>query len=218
MFYQTFFGITPKTFQAVDVNFASGKFLMMIDFQMPVSTMHQSVIASEFIGINNRASANCFNGQVQQSLRTDIFDHFNPNDNVPFKNTENRDFPGSPSTSITFSAASKVGFIQFDLTSKQIMTVGVVGYDSHPKDSDCFKDSRITETNLLTDLPCRQLQFKQLNDPKPISATNPDLVNPSSGEIMEGILTASTSKLFTGDSVYGVAATSTAETTVIFPT
>jgi hypothetical protein len=70
----------------------------------------------------------------------------------------------------------------------------------------------------LTDLPGRQLQFKELNDPKPISATNPNLVNPASGEIMEAILTASTSKLFTGDSVYGIAATSNAETTVVFPT
>jgi hypothetical protein len=70
----------------------------------------------------------------------------------------------------------------------------------------------------MTDLPCRKLQFKELNNPKPIAVTDPDFVNPASGKIMESIFTAFTSKLFSGDSVDFVAVTSTAETTVVFPT
>jgi hypothetical protein len=83
---------------------------------------------------------------------------------------------------------------------------------------DCFENSRITEADLLADPPGRELQFKELNNPKPVSTTNPDLVNPSPGEIMEGIFTAFTSKPFTGDSVDFIAVTSNAETTVVFPT
>ena len=218
MFYQPLFSITPKAFQAVDVNFAVGKFLMMIDFQMPVSTTHQSVIASEFISIYNGASPDFLDSQVKQSHRTDIGNNLNPNNAVPLKDTENRDFPGCPSAPIAFSSTSEVSLIQFDFTGKQIITVGVVGYDSHPKDIDCFKDSGIAQANLLGDLPGGKLQFKELDNPKPISAANPKLVNPASGKIMEGVFTPFTSKPFTDDPVDFIAVTSTAETTVLFPT
>ena len=191
---------------------------MMIDFKMPISTTHQRIIAFEFIGINDGAASNRLDSQIEQSHRTDVLNNFNTNNAVPFKNTENRNFPGCPSTSITFSPASEVSLIQFDLTSKQIMTLGVVGYNSYPKDIDCFKDSRITKINLLGDFPGREFQFKELDNPKPISATNPMLVNPASGEIMECVFTPFTSEPFTDDPVDFIAPTSTAETTVVFPT
>ena len=191
---------------------------MMIDFQMPVSTTHQSIIASEFIRVNDGASPDCLDRQVEQSYCTYILNNLNSNNAISLKNTENRDFPGCPSAPITFSSASEVGFIQFNLTGKQVINVGIVGYDSHPQDIDCFKDSRIAEANLLGDLPGRELQFKELNDPKPISTTNPEPVNPASGEIMEGVFTPFASELFTADPVDLIAVTSTAETTVLFPT
>ena len=218
MFYQSLFSITPETFQAVNINFASGKFPKMIDFQMPVSTTHQSIIASKFICINDGASSDCFNGKVEQSFCTDILNNFNPDDAIPFKDTENRHFSGSASTSIAFSSAPKIGFIQFDFSSKQMIAAGVAGHYSHPDHIDCFEDSRITEANLLVDFPGREFQFKELNNPKPVSATNPDFVHPASGEIMESIFTTFTSKPFASDSVNFVTATSTAETTVVFPT
>jgi len=218
VFYQSFFGITPEAFEAVNINLASGKFLMMIDFQVPVSAIHQSIIASEFIGINDGASSDCLNGEVEQSLCTDIRNNFNPNDAVPFKDTENRHFPGSASASVTFSSTPEVCLIQFDLSCKQMIAVGVVSCNSHPYYVDCFKDSRIAEVNLLADLPGRELQFKELNNPKPISAANPDFINPSSGEIMKGVFTPFTSQPFACNSVDFVATTSPAETTVVFPT
>ncbi len=190
---------------------------MMIDFQMPVSTTHQSIIASEFIHINNGASMDCLDLQVEQSHRTDILDNLNPNDTVPLKNTENRDFPCHPSTSIAISSAPEVGFIQLYLTSKQVITVCVVGDDSHPKDIEYFKDSRIAEADLLGDLPGREPQFKELNNPMPISASIPELINPASGEIMESVFKTFTSELFTVDPVDFIAPASTAETMVVFP-
>jgi len=84
---------------------------MMIDFQVPISTTRQSIIASEFVGINDGAPSDCLDGQVEQSLGTDVVNNFDRNDAIPFKNAENRDFPGCTSTSITFSFASKIGFI-----------------------------------------------------------------------------------------------------------
>lgn len=218
VFYQSFFGITPEAFQAVNIHLASGKFLMMIDLQVPVSAIHQSIVASEFIGINDGASSDCLNGEVEQRVCTDIRNNFNPNDAVPFKDTENRHFPGSASASVAFSSPPEVCFIQFDFSGKQMIAVGVVGYNSHPYRIDCFQDSRVAEVNLLADLPGRELQFKELNNPKPISATNPDFINPSSGEIMKGVFTPFTPKPFACDSVDFVASTSPAETTVVFPT
>ena len=191
---------------------------MMLDFQVRVSTTHESIKASKIIGINDRASADSLNGQVEQSLRTDILENFYPNDAVPFKNPENRNFSGRFSPSIAFSPASEVSFIQFDLSSKQVIALSVIGCNTHPDRIDCFEDSRIIEATLLVDLPGRELQFKELNNPKPISATNPKVVNPASGEIMEIVFTQFTSKPFAADSVDLVAATFTAETTVVFPT
>jgi len=71
---------------------------------------------------------------------------------------------------------------------------------------------------LLGDFPCRKLQLKELNDPKPLFITYSGLIEPSSGKVMEGVTAAFTPEPFTNDSINFIAFALNAETTVIFPT
>jgi len=93
-----------------------------------------------------------------------------------------------------------------------------MGHDGHSYRIDCFEDRWIAQSNLLGDLPCRQLQLKELNNPQPLARTDVYPVDPPAGKIMKGEFAAFTSESFSGNSVDFEAATSTAETTVLFPT
>jgi hypothetical protein len=218
MLNEPFLGVTPETFQSVDVYLSVGEPFLMVDLQVPVSATHQSVIASEFISIDNRTSSYCLEGQLQQSLCPDVLDDFDTHNAISFENTEYRHFIGSPSASFSFSSATEVGFIQFDLSAEQIPTLNTMGQDGHSNRIDCFKDRWIAQSNLLRDLSCRQLQLIELNDPQPLSTTDSQPANPPSSKIMKGIFASLTSESFSGNSVDFVAVTSTAETTVLFPT
>ena len=114
MFDQSLFGIAPEAFKAVDVHFATWKPFFMIDFQVPVTAAHQRVIASEFIGINDRPSAYGFNGEVEQGIGRDIFNHFDLYNPITLQNAEYRDFVEGPTATFAFASATKIGFVQFN--------------------------------------------------------------------------------------------------------
>ena len=86
----------------------------MVDFQMPISTAHQRIVASEFVGINNRAAADGFNCQIQQCSSADIFNHLDFNSAVSFQDTEYRYFVGSSTATLAFAFAAKIGFIDLN--------------------------------------------------------------------------------------------------------
>jgi hypothetical protein len=51
------FCLAPESFKAVIVDFSLGKSLPMVDPDVPVSTEHQKIIASEFVRIHNSVSS-----------------------------------------------------------------------------------------------------------------------------------------------------------------
>ena len=83
-------------------------------------------------------------------------------------------------------------------------------------DIDGIKTRGIIETNLLENLPGREFQFKELNDLKPVSATDSEVVNPAPSEIIECVFTTPTSKPFAEDPLDFAAMTYTAERGVFF--
>ncbi len=83
-------------------------------------------------------------------------------------------------------------------------------------DIDGIKTSGIIETNLLENLPGREFRFKELNDLKPVSATDPEVINPAPSEIIECVFTTPTSKSFADDPLDFAAVTYTGERGVLF--
>lgn len=96
MFNQSLFGVRPKTFQAININFSQSKTLTMVDPQMPISTKHQGIIASEFIRIDNTSSSDQFNGHVQKGFGSYVWNHIDFNHAITLQNAENRHFSRCP--------------------------------------------------------------------------------------------------------------------------
>ena len=211
---QPFLRVAPEALQAVDINLAGGKAFAVIDSQMPVATEHQRIVASEFVGVDNRASADCFNGPIQQTLGRDIPDHLNLYDAVSLENAEDGDLPRCASTAFALASASEVGLVQLDLSVHQQLAIQV-GQDRPPQNRDGLEHSRITQSDLLSNLAARELYFKELDDPQPALIRNSQPVDPSAREVMERIATAFTAVPFVNNPIDFSAPTPCTENTAI---
>ena len=107
MFNESFFGITSESLHSVDINFTRGEFPFIINFQMPISTEHQKIIASELIRINNGSSSDGLNGQGKPCFGTNIFNHFNFDNPIPLQEAKYGDFVKCASASLAFSSSAK---------------------------------------------------------------------------------------------------------------
>jgi len=65
MFHQSLLGPAPETLQAVDVDPARGEVLLVVHLQVPVAAEHETVVASELIGIDHTASTDLLDGELQ---------------------------------------------------------------------------------------------------------------------------------------------------------
>jgi len=213
----SFFCITPEALKAVNVNLASGKSLLMIKPQMPVSTKHQSIIASEFISIHNRTPSYSFHRHRQKRFSRNILDNFNQNSPVSLENSEYRNLIISPSASLSFTSSSKIRFIKFYLAIQKILCLLGIGYNSNPDNGNSFKNRWIAQLNLLGYLSGRYLKFKQLYYPKPLFIRYFNPVKPSASKVMKLISTALTAVPFIRNSVGFIAPTRYAKNIAIFP-
>jgi len=71
---------------------------------------------------------------------------------------------------------------------------------------------------LLSDPPGRELYFKELDYPQPLCTGDVDSIDPATCEVVELVTTMLAAVAFISEFVDVAAATSTAETTVVFPT
>jgi len=214
---QPLLGITPETLQAVNVDLAGGKPLAVIYPQVPVATEHQGIVAAEFVGINNRATADGLDRHVQKTLGRDIPNHLDLHNAASLENSEDGDLPGGPSTPLAPASAPKVGFIQFNLPFEEQLPIQV-RQDRQPQDGDRFEHRGITQSHLLGDPAARQLYFKELNDPQPALIRNSQPVNPSTGEVMERVTTTLAPVPSAHDPVDFLAATPCTKNTAVFCT
>ena len=183
---QSFLRVAPEALQAVDINLAGGKAFVVIDSQMPVATEHQRIVASEFVGVDNRATADCLNGHIQQTLGRDIPNHFDLHHPVSLEDSEHGNLPGRASPAFPLASASEIRLIQFNLTGHKQLAIHV-GQDRQAQDRDGLEHSRITQSDLLSNLAARELYFKEFDDPQPALIRNSQPVDPSAREVMERI-------------------------------
>ena len=214
---QPLLGITPKTFQTVDVNFSMGEAFSMIYSQMPIPAKHQCIIASEFICVDNGAPTNRFNSHIQKTLSSDIPKNIHLYDAISLEDSEDWDLSSSPSATISFSSFSKVGFIHFDFPYQEQIRVSL-GQDGQSDNGKGFENRRIAQSYLLGNLTGRNFHLKEFDDPQPAFIGDSQPVDPTSCKVMKGITTAFTAVPFIDDSVYFSASTTCTKNKAIFPT
>lgn len=216
-FYQSLLGETPKAFEAIDIYLARREALPMIDPEMTIAAEHKSIIAPELVGVYDRSATDRFDGHAEQRLSRNVSDDFNLDRPVALQNAENRHFPGCPAATLPFAPTTKIAFVQLDLASEE--QVGILsGDDSESDDGDRLQDRRITQSHLQSDLPGRNLEFKELNDPQPLLERDVQLIDPSIREVVEGVFTSFASVSFADDPIYFSASTACTENRPIFPT
>jgi len=190
----------------------------MVNLEMPVTTKHQRVIALEFIGINNGSPSDRLDGKVQHCFGANILYHGDFDGAIAVQDAEDWDFVGCSTPSLALPSATEIGLIEFHLPLEKIAGASIDSYNGHSDHVYGLQNRGIIQSRLRGDLPGRQLQFKELDDPQPVLEGDSQAVDPAAGEVVECVWTPFTSESFTGDSVDGTAPASYAETAVVFPT
>jgi hypothetical protein len=216
-FDQSLLGETPKAFEAIDIHFARREAFPMIDSKMTIAAEHKSIIAPELIGVYNRSTTDRFDGHAEQGLCRNVFDDFDLDRPVALQNAENRNFSGCPATTLPFAPTTKIAFVQLNFTTEK--QVGILtGDDSESDDRDCLQDRRITQAYLLGNLPGRNFEFKELNDPQPLLKRDVQLIDPAIREVVEGVFTSFASVSSADDPIDFSASTACTKNRPIFPT
>jgi len=114
MFNETFFGPAPETFEAVDVNFTGCKSHIVIDLKMPVTTKHQTIIASKFVGVNDVPLQTVL---TVSPISVSALSGTTVTRTVPFRSR----MPNTgtlPAASLAFASATKIAFIELNFTTQ----------------------------------------------------------------------------------------------------
>ena len=156
---------------------------------MAITTKHQSIISSEFVGIDYAPSPHLFNCQIQKRFGTNVWQDLHLDYFLPFQDAENRDFVESISPPFAFSLTSKICLVHLHFTTDQTIASFTSSYYTPSDQIHCLEHSRITYLNLLSNLVGRKLQLKQLYDPKPVNGTYPQLAQPSPRPFKKGVTT-----------------------------
>lgn len=210
---ESFLGITPEAFQAVNIDFSICEPSFVVYPQMTVSTEHQCVVSSEFIRVDDRAPSNYFNGFGQKTFGRNIFN--DRHGHLPFslENSEYGDLSSGPSSSFTFSASAEVRFVHLNLPVQESFLLG----EGHPKTMTGSQNSRVAQSSLLSDPIGRDFQFKELDDPQESFKGEAELPDPSLGEVMKGNSTSFATVFFTLQTIDSIAPTTAAENMALFP-
>lgn len=217
VFSEPLFCVGPETLQTVDVDFPSSKSLAVIYTQMTVSTEHQSIVAPEPISVNDGSSTNRFDGHVQKFFCGDVRHHCGFNHPVSLENTEYRDFSSGATASLAFSPAAEIGFVHFNFATEEKLPIAT-GQVGQPDDRDGLVNRGVAQPHLLSNPPGRKFNLIEFDDPKPLFEGDLELIDPPTGEVMEGVSTALATVPFARDSVDFSAPTPCAKNNPIFPT
>lgn len=216
--YKPFLGVTPKTFNAVYVNFAVGKELFMVEIDMPIAAKHERVVAPEFVGIDDTAAPHGFNRKVKESASRYVLNRLHLDDSISLQDAENRDFSCGPSAALALAPSAEVTLVHLDNSAEKFECVRGAGHDGGAYHIDRFQDRRVTDTGLLGDFSGRELQLKEFNYPEPVFMRNTEFVYPPSGEVVEGISASFASEPSTDDAIDFSTSAPCTKTTAVFPT
>jgi len=151
---QPLLGPTPESLQAVDVDLAGGEVLLVVHLQVPVSAEHEAIVASELVCVNDTASTDLLDGELQQRSGRDIRNDADVNQAITLQDAEDRHFAGRSPAPIAFAPASEVGLIELDLAAQQTLSILGVAQDGHADRADGPVDCPIGQSQLqghLTD-------------------------------------------------------------------
>jgi len=216
-FNQSLLGITPESFEAINVHLARREAFTMIDPKMPITTEHKSIIASELIRVHDRSATDRFDGHAEQRLSRNVSHDFHLDRPVALQYAENRHFPSCPAATFPFAPTTKVTFVQLDLASEKQFRI-LTGKNGESNDRDCLQDRGITQPHLLSYLPGRDFELKELNDPQPLLERDVQLIDPSIREVVECVLASFASVSSADDSIYFSASAACTKNRAIFPT
>ena len=116
MLNESFLGIAPEAFQAVDVDLAPGEVFAVINLKVPETAEHESIVASEFIGVDDRASLNRFHREIHKGFGSDIPYHLDLHPSIPFEEAKDGDLASGSSHSFTLASSSEIRFIHLNLS------------------------------------------------------------------------------------------------------
>ena len=209
-------GVTPEALNAVDVDLSIAKMLAMVDIDMPVTAEHQRIITFELVRVNDAATPDHLDRQVEQSFSFDILNSLHMDTTVSLEDTEYRNLIGCPTTAFAFAPTSKVGLVQFNSPVHPVRRFNAMP-NRLPDGLDGFQSRGITQTNLLSNPASGDFQFKELDDPQPLLRADFDIVDPAVTEVMEGVLTPLATVSFAQQPVDFIAITSAAKNMPFFP-
>ncbi len=179
MFDQPLLGPAPESLHAVDVNLTGREILAVVHLQMPVSAEHEAVVAPEFVRINHRSSADLLDREPQKGFRRDIGHNIHMDQAVSFQDAKDGNLAGSASAPVSFSPASEVALIQFDLSTEKSFSIFGMTQNSPADGHDGIVNRSVGQLNLACHLPCGDFQFKELDQGEPLNAAQAPLVDPS---------------------------------------
>lgn len=214
-FSQSFLSVAPEAFQSVNIHFSVGKSFTMVYSEMVIAAEHKGIIATEFIGVYDGSSPYHFHRLGQEALSSNIGYDCNAYLASSFEDTEDRNLASGTTTSFAFSTTSEVRFVHFHLAIKQLIALG--SPQSLSDEVAYPQDSGITQTGLLGNSVCRNFKFKELYNPEHCFERNPNLVNPTSGKVMERISAAFATIFFACQTINSVTVTTAAKNMAFFP-
>ena len=200
-FYQSLFGVTPKTFKPVNVHFSSYKLLTVINSKMPVAAEHQSVIASESVSVNNRTPADSFDSHIQQRPGRYIFDNFYINYAISLVDAKYRHFRGSTASTLTLASAAKIGLIKFYFSAKKFLSIMSRCEDRVANNIIGFQCSRVAYFTLNSRPKGAYFQLEKLYKPQPCFQRAIKFIYPPVSKVMEGVFTLLATIFFTFNSI-----------------
>ena len=183
------FGKAPKAFQSVDVDSAPRKAFGMVDVEMPVAAEHEAVVGLESVGVNDASSADGFDREIQERLRGDIGNLFDPYAASTLQDAEHGDLSSRTAPAFPFAPATKVGLIKFHFPTQKSLAVLCVAENGQTKESDRFVGRLVADSQLAGHLSRRYFQFEELDHAKPLGTRQPALPDPPSREFLESVTT-----------------------------
>jgi len=218
MLNQSFLGIAPEAFDAVNIDLPPSKSLSVVYPEMPVSAKHKAVVAFKPVGIDNSSSPDCLHRHIKERSCADILNYFNFHQAISLKDAKDRDLVLSSPSSLTLASTSEVGFISFNFPAKDEHTIIGMRDNTFSDNIECLKRCGIRKPCLHRRFTGRDFQLKELDKPKPLLSRDIEAADPAASEYGEFVSAAGATKAITSDSINLSFVTSVTKNAPIFLT
>jgi len=111
----------------------------------------ESVIPSEFIGVNETSVFDLFYRHSKESFPGDILYNFHPDFSSPFQDIEHGDLPGSSPATVSLSHSAEVRFIHLDLPGQNERKITISSDNRLPKQVEEIVNRVTEEIKLMSD-------------------------------------------------------------------